>query len=71
MNKKNVTTSKCPVCGYEVDSATAVDGSRAEPSVGDFTICVLCRSPLKFGYDFQLEALSLAERVQFKKLLRP
>jgi len=63
---KNVTSSVCPSCGYAIDSATAVDGSGAQPSVGDFTICFRCRLPLRFGYDFQLERLTVPELVQFR-----
>lgn len=69
INRKNVTTSPCPACGYEPDSANAIDGSGADPAVGDFSICLRCRMPLKFGYDYQLERLSQAELLEFKKLL--
>jgi hypothetical protein len=71
-NKKNVTASRCPACGYEVDSATAADGSDDEPAVGDYTICFRCRRVLKFGYDFQLERLTNDEFAKFKQdMLEP
>jgi hypothetical protein len=52
---KNVTASRCPACGHLVDSASALDGSDSQPKVGDIIFCVRCSTPLKFGYDFQLE----------------
>lgn len=69
-DKKNVTTQACPECGYVVDSATAIDGSGTQPIVGDFTICLKCRRPFKFGYDFKLERLTADELVEFKKALK-
>ena len=68
--KKNVTASVCPACGYVVDSATAIDGSGAQPAVGDFTICLKCHCALKFGYDFQLEYLTAAEVFEHNAAVR-
>jgi hypothetical protein len=66
----NVPHRKCPACGYEIDSATCVDGSDTQPKMGDFTICINCMQALKFGYYLRLELLSGEDVDYFKKAIR-
>jgi hypothetical protein len=66
--------SVCPVCLYELNGVTNMT-SRDEPAVGDFTICINCRSVLRFGLGMTLEKSSLLDvpvsvRFNFAKLLR-
>lgn len=66
--------SVCPVCFHQLDGTTNMTG-KDEPRVGDFTVCVYCRSVLRFGLDMILEESSLMQvpveiRFAFAKLIR-
>lgn len=55
-------TQYCPVCSKELDAATQVNpGADGPPDVGDVTVCVQCRSFLRFypGLDRGRPALML------------
>lgn len=41
--------SECPVCRYEMDAATCVEREKAEPSAGDFSVCLNCGEMLRFN----------------------
>jgi hypothetical protein len=64
----------CPVCFTVLDSAMNLTGPDA-PEPGDFTICIGCRSMLRFGEGMALELSSLEavpthSRFEFAKVLR-
>jgi hypothetical protein len=64
----------CPVCSYKLDGVTNMT-SRDAPTVGDFTVCIDCRSVLRFGLGMKLEKSALIEvpthlRASFAKLIR-
>ena len=40
--------SQCPYCGQRLDAASPADHSDAVPAPGDFTVCIICASPLVF-----------------------
>lgn len=42
-------TSQCPVCRYEMDSASDADGRGGEPSAGDLSVCLNCGEMLQFN----------------------
>lgn len=49
------TTPHCPCCGHKLDGAFCVDRD-ASPSDGDWTICIKCAAPLRFGPELTLRA---------------
>jgi hypothetical protein len=66
--------SICPVCSHRLDGVTNLT-SRDAPRVGDFTVCVECRTVLRFGLGMKLEKSSLMEvpihiRAAFAKVIR-
>jgi hypothetical protein len=66
--------SICPVCSWPLDASTNMTGHEA-PGVGDFTVCINCRSVLRFGLGMGLEKSSLLEvpthiRASFAKIIR-
>jgi hypothetical protein len=66
--------SICPVCSYKLDGVTNLT-SRDKPEPGDYTVCIGCRSVLKFGPGMGLEKSSLLEvpvhlRASFAKVIR-
>lgn len=68
------TAQFCPVCFKVLDGVTALTGGVA-PVRGDFTICLYCRSVLRYGEGMQLDKSSLLEvpehsRLYFVKVLR-
>jgi hypothetical protein len=64
----------CPVCLNKLDAVTNLTSNeKAEP--GDFTICIHCRSVLRFRVGMYLEKSSLLDvpvhlRYAFAKVLR-
>jgi hypothetical protein len=66
--------SICPVCSWPLDGVTNLT-SRDAPVVGDFTVCINCRSVLRFNLGMGLEKSSLLEvpthmRAAFAKVIR-
>jgi hypothetical protein len=64
----------CPVCSHKLDAYTNLTGWDAA-RVGDFTVCIGCRSVLRFGLGMTLEKSSLLEvptylRAAFAKVIR-
>lgn len=53
-----IIPSFCPKCFKLLDAATNMEGHE-KPEPGDFTICIDCRSVLRFTPDMQLELSSL------------
>ncbi len=43
----------CPSCGYEIDSATALEGNHV-PKANDLTICLKCAEYLYYESDMKL-----------------
>jgi hypothetical protein len=69
-----VPLSICPICFHKLDGIANMTGHE-KPEPGDFTVCVGCRSVLKFGPGMGLELSSLMEvpthiRASFAKLIR-
>lgn len=58
----DMPVSKCPICGYEVNSAskpTTVFGERDQPVPGDLSICLKCGELLVFQRDMRLVMANL------------
>lgn len=53
----------CPVCGAYINAATASDGTCAEPSPGDVSVCSTCTSYLIFNDDLTSRELTVDEFV--------
>lgn len=51
-----VPASRCPACGYRMDSATCPAGERQRPREGDFAICLKCGVCLRFDRALRLVA---------------
>lgn len=60
--------SFCPQCRHVLDTATSATGDR--PGPGSFSVCIECRTPLKFGPNMELLRLSKSEMRLFRKSLR-
>jgi hypothetical protein len=45
----NILSTKCPHCGYEIDSVVNVTESKDLPSEGDISICIMCAGVAKYG----------------------
>ena len=48
-NCSALPTSRCPVCRYDMDSATCAEKEKAEPSAGDLSVCLNCGEMLQFN----------------------
>lgn len=47
-----VAAMKCPWCDHPVDAATNTEfGYAKRPDPGDFSVCIKCYSPMRFGAD--------------------
>lgn len=46
---QDLPTSVCPVCRYEMDCTTHIGTKPAEPSAGDFSVCLNCGEMLQFN----------------------
>lgn len=60
----NLPISKCPTCGYELDSASEmvhIAHKDIKPARGDFSLCFKCGEVLVFGEDLTLHLATLAE----------
>lgn len=55
--------TKCPFCGETLDAATGIGSS--SPSPGDISVCVKCRSWLRFTEDLTLRPF---EDADFKEI---
>jgi hypothetical protein len=66
----------CPFCNRILDGYTSLEGGGG-PSDGDFTLCVYCLTPLRFGFglilrvmrDDELEELSPNQRKRFREAM--
>ena len=66
----------CPFCNKTLDGYTALDGGGG-PSEGDFTLCVFCLTPLRYGsglrlrliQEEELDELEPAQRERFVKAI--
>lgn len=58
---------KCPVCDYEPDAASAVDGSNHRPKPGDLTLCLKCGEIMQFGEKMRLESASIDNLLTLRK----
>lgn len=54
MNEATLPKSECPICFYEMDAATALEGDRATPMPGDYSLCINCGALLVFEERSQL-----------------
>lgn len=54
----------CPKCGYTLDAATKVEGTKGAPEPGDLTVCLGCASVLQFGPELKLCLADLWMRCQ-------
>lgn len=48
----------CPACGHTLDASTGVT-HQAAPTVGDYTVCLNCATPLLFGDGLALSVADL------------
>lgn len=60
---KQLEGNVCPVCGYNIDSASAIDGVDAIPQPGDVSICFDCTSYLIFDENIKSRVLTVDEIV--------
>ena len=51
----------CPNCGYELDAATKVEGSKGAPEPGDVTVCMGCAALLQWDSEKKLTPARLDE----------
>ena len=59
MKTTRTPTQRC-ACGYEIDSASSVQGD-ATPGAGDFTFCLRCARVYRFTADLCIEAVPRCE----------
>jgi hypothetical protein len=60
--ERSLPTSFCPICRYEMDSATCVEKELAEPSAGDLSVCLNCGELLQFNEILVLRLLPTTQR---------
>lgn len=48
----------CPVCGHPLDGASNAEGEDILPEEGDFSICIVCATPLCFNADLTLRTMT-------------
>lgn len=58
MTTTKTGATKCPVCKTRFDAATSISGEHV-PKVGDFSLCVRCGQPLRFGRGLVPYAINL------------
>lgn len=56
---------RCPHCGYAMDSAQSLSNPDADPSPGDYTICLDCGELSKFLFNLSMVKLTTDEEVEF------
>ena len=61
MERKRLPISRCPSCGYQFDSATALENPDAKPKPGDLSICLNCGEWLTFADDLTVRLLESKE----------
>jgi hypothetical protein len=57
---------KCPACGFILDTATNVNGSKS-PSFGDITICLYCGEIAVYDVGLMLRSAEQSEIDDMKK----
>jgi hypothetical protein len=57
---RQLPEAECPSCHYKADAATSLSGE-ARPKPGDITLCINCGELAKFGQDYKLEPVKLAD----------
>ena len=60
----------CPVCSYEADCATDIDGSDARPKAGDLTICIQCGEILEYLKDLTPSKVSVGAMLRLSSAQR-
>jgi hypothetical protein len=55
----------CPKCNTNLDCATGAYNKNATPSPGDFSICIICGTILRYGEGLKLVESSMDEATQF------
>lgn len=60
MNTHFTKQQPCPACDKELDATTGVSSDKA-PGEDDITVCVYCRSILRFGPDLRLVIVTSEE----------
>jgi len=61
LNTFKTPTCKCPVCSYEMDACSGVDGDSA-PAKDDITVCYNCATLLLFNDDLTIRLPTVQER---------
>lgn len=62
-NQNPLPISKCPVCGYKMDSATCVGDERAMPRPNEISLCLKCGEVMAFNDDLSLRQASLNDLI--------
>lgn len=60
MNTTRHPATTCPHCGYKIDAASPPEG-QAEPSEGDFSVCLKCAGLMVFTHDMTLRKFGQAD----------
>jgi len=60
-NLHPLSPSKCPTCGFEMDTVQCFYDKAARPSPGDITLCMKCGDPLTFTEQLTLRAADLKD----------
>jgi len=64
MNETTIPASKCPTCGYEMDSSTCVDDDTVKPKPGDFSVCMKCGEMLRFTGTMGIRIVELNDMME-------
>jgi hypothetical protein len=59
--------SKCPTCGYVMDSATCIEKKAYRPKPGDLSICLKCGEILIFKADLRADLPDVADLLNMPK----
>lgn len=55
MSTHRMKMQLCPICGYELDAHSGLDGAD-KPDKDDFSICMKCGEIMQFNEDLTLRA---------------
>ena len=66
MNSHHVPVSVCPICQYEMDCATNVQG-KEPPNQNSFSLCLRCGEILRFTPELKLREVTLSDLLELPR----
>lgn len=62
MDKLNITemaATACPICDVKLNATNQIDNMPVMPKPGDYSMCMYCRTILRFNDNYKLKAITV------------